>query len=93
MGLSRTTWASRIAIKMMLPPLLFLLMHNGLVAATEPLYSLPFDSKTDWRYDAYRDIVRQGFRDAVTIARVVVLTGSDCDDAFLRCKCPEFFQS
>ncbi len=70
--------------------LLVLLFNNGLLAVEaadqSPLYSIPFD-ETDWKYQHALDVLRQGLADAVTLARVVILAGSDCDPSFLRCKC------
>jgi hypothetical protein len=68
------------AVKDMMVPSFFLLLllNVGLVVAARPAFRLPF-KKTDWRYQAFAGLMRQGFQDAITLARVVVLTGTDCD--------------
>ncbi|KIW63337.1 hypothetical protein PV04_10191 [Phialophora macrospora] len=68
------------AVKDKMAPAFFLLLllNVGLVVGAHPAFRLPW-KKTDWKYQAFAGLMRQGFQDAITLARVVVLSGTDCD--------------
>ena len=75
-------------IRMLLIVLLALLLNLELgFAAVGPALYFPDSLKNDVnprKYPTTRGKFNEGFRDAVTLARVVVLTGSDCDPVIAR---------
>lgn len=69
-------------IKMLPIFLLLLLLNLKMAFAAFPLIYFPDEIKEpehDDLYQAARMVYKQAFEDAITLARVVVLTGSDCD--------------
>lgn len=62
--------------------LLLLLLNLKLGFAAFPLIYFPDEIKEPEHEELYlaaREVYRQAFEDAITLARIVVLTGSDCD--------------
>jgi hypothetical protein len=64
-------------VKMLVAVLLLLLNHVAFAA--NPKFA-PGYGKTGPQYQLIGRIMRQAWEDAVTLARVVVRTGSDCDE-------------
>ncbi|KAJ9605494.1 hypothetical protein H2200_010151 [Cladophialophora chaetospira] len=70
----------------MLPAFVFiLLLFLKCTSATRPRLAIQDDLKSDKaKWNTVNSILKTEFNDMITLARVVVLTGSDCDEAFLR---------
>ncbi|KIW87243.1 uncharacterized protein Z519_12146 [Cladophialophora bantiana CBS 173.52] len=73
---------------MILSLLLLSFLSFGFSLASLPKVWFPEYFETDPKFQAdyptWKGVVDQAFQDAVTLARVVVLTGNACDPAFLR---------